>query len=195
MMNLSIPSSVASIFFPVQSPQKIDVISIDCVISDTFSYDSLITDYPLEDGSFTQDNTWLKPFVYGMKGIISDSSFSNVFNFSSFTSAKSPSQDAFDKLLSLRDQKIVFDIVTSLKVYSNMIFTKLEPSRDKNTGKSLSFAAEFKQINKMQSKTVIINTNNNSFKNTANKGERQIEEGKTTPAKRSGLVKVFYPNG
>lgn len=187
-------STITSIFFPVKSPQKIGAISVDCVISDGFNYESVVTDYPTEEGFYIQDNIYLKPLVYQMRGIISDISLSDVYqNLFTFSNniTNTPSENAFSQLLELRDKRIVFDVVTSLKILKNMVFTKIEPNRDKDTGKSLQFTAEFKQITKVSSQSVVIQqekTTNKSFPDTKNKGSQNIDETKAVPEAQKSIA-------
>jgi hypothetical protein len=182
--------TLATIFFK-QEPHKIGAISVDCVINDTFTYESQITDYPVEDGYYIQDNVWRKPFVYTMRGIISDAHIGNSFDLTELSSSSSPTQDAMDKLISLMDQKILFDIVTSLKIYNNMIFTKFEPTRDSNTGNSLNFNAEFKQLILVSSKSVVINsdkTDDKSYPDTVSNGTQQTKKLDTTEIRDDSIL-------
>lgn len=65
-------------------------------------------------------------------------------------------QKAFDYLLELRKNKIPFNIQTDLKVYENMILTKLSVPRTAADGRSLKFSASFEQITIVRTGTIIL---------------------------------------
>lgn len=178
---LNIPSTVTSIFFPAKSPAKIATIQLDCSVSETHSYKSTVTDYPTEEGFYIQDNVYLNPFTLTMKGIITDTPLGFLGENMEIPGnlVESPLEEALDNLLMLRDKKIVFDVVTGLKIYSNMIFTNFEPTRDLDTARSLQFTAELKQIRKASSQIIEIHndkTNDKKFPDTQNKGTQQASK-------------------
>jgi hypothetical protein len=63
---------------------------------------------------------------------------------------------AFQYLEELRDNRVPFTVITSLKRYENMILTNLSVPQTGVDGKSLRFSATFEQIQIVQTQVVII---------------------------------------
>ena len=63
---------------------------------------------------------------------------------------------AFDYLQELRDNRVPFTVITSLRKYENMIVTSISVPQRASLGRSLEFSATFEQIEIVQTQTVII---------------------------------------
>jgi hypothetical protein len=177
-MNNDIESKLTSIFFGIKAIAKIGSVQLDCSIQETHSFKSDVTDYTVEDGGKIQDHIYLEPFRITMQGIVSDSPLGFLGGGFSDT-IQSYSEDAYDKLTEMREQRILFDVVTGLKIYPNMVFETLDVNRDKDTGKALYFTSQLKQIRKAQSKVIYINgthTNNKNFPDTQNQGNQPVNK-------------------
>jgi hypothetical protein len=171
---MSISETISFFFTPISQAQ-IDKVTFDCAIDESHNYTANITDYPQEDGFEVQDNVWLEPFKLSLKGIISDTQL--VPFGSDFGILQRRVDDVYDSLMALRDKRDVFQVMTGLKIYQDMIFTSLTLERDQETGYSMRISADLKQIKKVTSQNNINNesTNDKSFPNNKNNGNQQTQ--------------------
>jgi hypothetical protein len=168
-------SETISFFFTPTSQAQIDTVMFDCSLEESHNYTANITDYPQENGFYVQDNVWLEPFKLNIKGIVSDTQL--VPFGSDFGILQRRVDDVYDSLMALRDNRDVFQVMTGLKIYQNMIFTSLTLERDQETGYSMRISAEIKQLKKVASQNNINNesTNDKSFPNNQNNGSQQMQ--------------------
>lgn len=140
---------LVTFYFKDQPRGNIGGISIDATISDSLSYKAVITEYPVEEGSFISDHINLQPYTVEMRGIVSDSPLSspNIHENRNFNEdSNSRVKNAYEALLDLYFTKEPFDVVTGLDIFENVFFTSFEINRDATTGEALSFSAEFQEI-------------------------------------------------
>lgn len=127
----------------------IDGYRIDVALSEDHSFDSDVTDFPVERGGDITDNVRVKPIVVTLDGLISDAPLGDLVQLrqreGSFIGS-APSNDAFAKLLEIRDARQPVTIETSLQVFKDMMLKSLSVPRDAKTGKALRFRATFQQI-------------------------------------------------
>jgi len=189
MLN-SLTRTITSIFFPIKPIAKIGSIQLDCSVQETHSFKSDITDYTVEDGGSISDNIYLQPFRLTMEGWISDTPL-QFLGGDLGNAIQSYSEEAYDKLIDLREKKILFDVVTGLKIYPNMAFESIDVTRDKDTGKALHFTAQLKYIQKASSKIIYIHeehTDNKSFPDTQNQGNQPVEKVDAASKKASIII-------
>lgn len=138
-------------------------ITLDAAIHEDHVHESDITENPVEEGVEVTDHVQLKPAQLTIEGVITDaplgySIIGNIQNLvrsvQSLFGASSRSVDAFNKLLDLRQKREPFTVVTGLKSYDNMIFSRLSVPREAATGNAIHFTAEMKQIRIVESKTI-----------------------------------------
>jgi hypothetical protein len=65
-------------------------------------------------------------------------------------------KDGFAFLQELQDQKQIFDVVTGLKLYKNMVLVNLSIPRTNQTGKAINFTATMKSINVVAAEVINI---------------------------------------
>lgn len=147
-MSLNTTSSLSSIFFPTKSPGIIGTVNLDCVFSENTSEDSDVTDYPIETGSYIQDNIYNRPITFSLSGFLTDTpigyiqTIENLFD----TTNQSLTQSAIDALETLKETRTPFTVVTGMRLYTNMVFTSFNFSRDTNNGRSANIDCTFKQL-------------------------------------------------
>jgi hypothetical protein len=103
-----------------------------------------------------------------MRSLVSDSPITTIFNMRSnsivdniesvsrgvdtvekalnWKNIGSYSITAMEALIKLQEQRLPITLVTGIKVYNNMILTKMVVPRDPNTGRALFFDLEFSEI-------------------------------------------------
>lgn len=130
----------------------IDGYPIDASLSETHTYEADVTSYPVESGATITDNVRPKPITVELECIVSDAPLAVVLqarrqkDLADPAFADSPSTEALDRMVAIRDEREPVTIETGLKVYQNMIMTSFVTTLDKDTGKALKFTASFVQI-------------------------------------------------
>lgn len=150
------------------------VIQLDASLHETHSRDSIATEFPIETSDDVSDHIILKPFKLELNGIISDSPIGGLGGllsevttvaaqslippvgiiagagalalFSALANSDSPSVAAYGQLLILQEQAQGFNVITSLKRYTNMWITSISAPRDSDTGKALIFTMTMSQL-------------------------------------------------
>lgn len=135
-------------------------IPLDASISESHSFNSRVSQFPIEDGSSISDNIVNDPTGLDLNGFVTNTPVviftQNISNIIDNTTGGDRVKTAFEALLFLRESKEVFTIVTGLKVYENMVFTSLTFPRDKTTGTTnLRFNAKVINIKFVSSRTIV----------------------------------------
>lgn len=140
---------MTTLLFEPKRKGKIGTLELDVVLEEQHDYDSEVTQYPIESGESISDHINLNPVRLTMRGFITQTPVQ--FLDTNTILGNDLVQTAFDKLVEIRDNKDVIDVVSGLKVYSDMIINRLSIPRDVRTGQSLQFTAGFTQIKKTAS--------------------------------------------
>lgn len=135
---------------------------IDCSLKETHQFDSQVTEYPVESGSNITDNIRPLPMTLEMECIVSNTPIGIMSTFRTTLSAgeselppTTPSEDAYDMLLRIRNKRQPVTIRTSLRTYENMALKTLNIPRDSSVGDALRFTASFIQIDTVENKRSI----------------------------------------
>ena len=172
---------------------------IDASITESHTYESQVTEFPVEQGSAISDNVRPMPISVTIEGIVSDTPIgimadlrNNEHGDQAFlpttdaATAKArgdlqsaPSIDALAAMLAIRDARQPVPIVTSLASFDNMVLINLEVPRDATTGYALRFTATFKQITIVTNQRVLVRT-------TTARTSRPGDKAKQTYSKASG---------
>lgn len=124
---------------------------IDASLTETHTFESDVTEYPVEQGSAISDNVRPKPVVVVIEGIVSDTPIGKMVDLRNNQGDAGgmnflPSVDALAALLAIRDARQPVTIATTLQRFENMVLINLEVPRDRQTGAALRFTATFQQI-------------------------------------------------
>jgi hypothetical protein len=138
---------------------------IDCALKETHSFDSQVTEYPVESGSNITDNIRPLPITIEMECIVSNTPIGIMQTFrnsllqedlsASELAPTKPSEDAYDMLLRIRAKREPITIRTSLRTYENMALKTLNIPRAADVGDALRFSATFQQIISVENKRSI----------------------------------------
>jgi hypothetical protein len=127
-----------------------DIIKIDCTVTEDFSYEAEVTEFPIDNGSDITDHVIIKPFKYSLSGIQSDypdELFSIISSVADMVNkAERKSKTASDVLVEAMEKRETLKITNGLKTLENMILTKINFPRDKKTTYALKFSLDFKQV-------------------------------------------------
>ncbi len=128
---------------------KLGDVLIDCTVTQRHTAASDITDHPVEDGAPVTDHSRPQPRRLSLQGIIAGSALvtSGLSGTVDEPARLSPGQ-AFEELVRLKDTATELTVVTALVTYRNMLIESIVTTRDVNSGDSLRFDAELKQVRK-----------------------------------------------
>lgn len=160
------------------------VISLDCSVKETHSRTSTPTKFAVEDGSTISDHIVVDPFELEIEGVISDTPISTVNSvlttvaglalpkvgiiagaaalavgsaiFSALNNSASPSVANYAKLIEYQQSRKVFDIITTLNRYTNMVISGLSVPRDAGNSNELAFTIKLTELRLVQPKSVNI---------------------------------------
>lgn len=132
---------VLSVLFGKNKYKKTSVsgIEMDTSITETHSYTSVVTTYPVESGQQVTDHIYKRPTKVSVSGIVTDTPI-NIF------SQRNRSITAFNALVEIHRKREVVTLITGIKQYKNMVMTTLNVPRTIETGQSLTFNMEFQEV-------------------------------------------------
>lgn len=179
-------------------------IVVDATLTESHVLSSEVTMYPVEDGSTISDHVQLKPLVYNMTGVISDtpigflilgdvgSAINSVQKY--FGSGRS--QEAYYAIFNLWKSRAPFTVTTNLKRYENMIFTSFIVDDDVDTSNEINFKATLQQVTIVTSQSTSSQGQNlSSNTKISQTGQSTVNNGQqtTNPTEEqgSGAHKMF----
>jgi hypothetical protein len=134
---------------------------IDVSIQEDHTYESEVTDYPIESGGSISDNIRPKPITVTMQGIVSNTPLGGILAARQRTETTSAqgSANVMEKAAYFLLKQIWIDrepvtIRTSLNTFENMALTSLTIPKSKDVGSALHFTASFQQIQIVTNKRV-----------------------------------------
>lgn len=154
-------------------------LELDAVLLESPDFTASPTRSPVESGADVTDHVTLSPERLTIEGIVTNSPVGIFQTLRGLVSANA-SQDAFDFIIKLYNDRLPFDFVGGLKVYKNMIITSFNPARSPNTGQALEFRMSMEQIRFVESELIKTTKFKESVKTTA--GAKQSLGGQTTEA-------------
>jgi len=153
---------------------KIGSLQLDATVTERHAYKNEVSEWPVENGDTIIDNIRLVPENISISGLISnfpiDVRFQDITNIVDGTSNTSESrtvsreesatrvETAQNILLRILGRVIqgetvrpeTIEIVTGLRVYTNMVMTSLDITRDRRTGQALPFTADFLEVKSVE---------------------------------------------
>lgn len=124
---------------------KLGHIAIDLSREETHEYTARVTDYPVEDGSDNSDHIQLLPVRVSIAGQVSRTP---VTLGTQLRPDFDPSRHvtAWDQLVELFEKREPFTLVTSLHVYTSMVFESLAAVRSFAATHTLEFSASLRRV-------------------------------------------------
>ena len=99
------------------------------------------TKYPVESGATLTDNAVSIPERLRLEGLVSD-----LLPAPGNTLSPDRAPDTWAAIVALAKARTTFDVVTALKVYSNMLIVRAEAPRNNLTGNSLRFTLDLEEL-------------------------------------------------
>jgi hypothetical protein len=142
---------------------------IDVLVTEEHSFESDVTDYPVESGGTISDNIRRKPIIVSIEGIVSNSPLDALRAVIGEARAQTPpptpvfgpqpppvigpetppldrAQEALAFLMSIWEAGETVTLRTSLGTFRKMAMSSLNVPRSKDVGDALKFSARFQQI-------------------------------------------------
>ncbi len=167
----------------------IDGFAIDIATTEEHQLDSEVTEYPVEEGSDIADHVRARPIMVSLDCIVSNTPIGPIADTrraegsvsdSELLAPSSPADDAYAKLVAIREAREPITITTSLKTYENMLLESLSIPRSARTGDALEFRASFKQLLLVTNRRTTIRTKIPRAKKKVNRGHKPTEAVRTT---------------
>ncbi|MDT6962906.1 hypothetical protein QTN24_15505 [Cupriavidus sp. SZY C1] len=143
-------------------PKTIGPVKIGCTLEEAHQDELQITEHPVEKGAQINDHAFkLQPEVT-IQCSWSNADLAALIGTleSIFTGGGLPSNDyistVYSQLIALQETRQPFDVVTSTRVYHDMLFKSLRVVKDQKTGEALSVTATLKQIRIVQTKATTL---------------------------------------
>ena len=186
------PAVPVSLFYRADG-WSVGEISLDLILTETHSLNAVVTQHPVQDGSTISDHITILPRSGTMRVLVS--------NFSLSTADGSPraawdeiyaqgeaaqktlpnrAEEAWKKLKDLVKTRELVKVVTSLEVYEDVALTRVETTRDGDTGDALEIDIDYEQVTKVKLKEtkVTIQVQPRDMKSTINqKSAVQVNSG------------------
>lgn len=203
-----------NLLFGRKEPGRIGDLVLDATISETHDFGNEVTSFPVETGADISDHIKRESERITLEGFVTDTPvkyLGGLIGKSLKITDDERVKTAFEELMAIAgydypDQVAtktaapntakVVDIVTGLRVYSNMIMTRLSIPRGARTGTTLQFTAEFTRIRFTRSEFVFI-ANTRVVRPSAarinDQGASRVDTGKQTAVtvESSRLKKLF----
>ncbi len=123
---------------------------IDAAPTESHTFDSTVTEHPIEEGSDVTDHVRVRPDRVSIEGIVSNTPIGEVKAIrdseSPFAGEILPAPDAYAYLKQIRANREPVTVDTSLEKYENMILTSLVVPQNAQTGDAFRFRATFQEI-------------------------------------------------
>ncbi|MCK4522419.1 MAG: hypothetical protein KAU20_07640 [Nanoarchaeota archaeon] len=172
--------------------QVIKEIELDVTIAETHTYQSLVAQHEIENGSPVCDHIYNQPAVLNLEGFITNSPVKILGGRLGSIIGRTTLQrveTAFTELEELRRLKEPFTVITGLKTYMSMVFQNLVIPVDRRTGDALRFTATFIKIKKVKSEVVELE---DLAEDTSDTSAPEVKKDKqtTSPAKTEQTQKA-----
>jgi hypothetical protein len=156
--------NVSNFFGGADPGEPTPLFTIDVSVAENHSVLADVQSHPIEDGSEITDHVIIKPRRLTIEGTITDTPSGAIAVLAPLTGiinrfAGSPrSIEAFNTIEGYIVAKKLFDVVTGLKVYKNMIIRSFNVPKRAIMGRALNFVMELIQIEIVSGSVVAVTT-------------------------------------
>ena len=181
--------------------RKFDSMIFDATISENHTSELEVTDSPIETGQSISDHAFMKPLTLKISASVSDVVLNPFKRFGSgltFSGSTKRSKKAFEMLQELQAKAEPFDIQTGLKLYKNMVISRLSATQDKDSGQILNVDIDVREVIIVSTATVTYPSRAKAkqAQKTKNKGTQQAGEvAKTDPKQKSLATQLNNSTG
>lgn len=167
---------------------QIGELKLDASVQEDHTASARITTNPVEDGSVVADHVVLEPETLSIDGIITDDPITyHMRPGEPGAEGRSRAIDGYQLLLKLLEERQPLTVVTGLRVYRDMVLTRVSVPRQADTGAALRFTAELTRVRIVSSQVVPMNRANKSVKDKsqtpAELGRKSVKDASVTVSK------------
>lgn len=186
------PTVPVSLFYRADG-WSVGEISLDLILTETHSLNAVVTQHPVQDGSTISDHITILPRSGTMRVLVSNFSLSTaegdaradwdeIYDQGEAAQKSLPNraEEAWKKLKDLVKTRELVKVVTSLEVYEDVALTRVETTRDGDTGDALEIDIDYEQVTKVKLKEtkVTVQVQPRDMKSTINqKSAVQVNSG------------------
>ena len=130
----------------------------DVFEKEVHKFDNEVSNYAVEVGSDVTDNVRSLPDQLTIEAAVSNTPFGAISQDPTRVGVGdlSISQDAFNRIKKMRDDKLPISVVTSLGTYTSMEITGFEVTREPKSFKGLVFTIQFQRVVIVENKRVTV---------------------------------------
>lgn len=173
-------ASGISIFFRDKTKKKIGDIELDVALLEDYSFESEVTQWPIETGAVVSDFIRNKPDRISIQGFVTNSPIQilggNLGDLVRGT-VENNVELTFEALETLHRNREPVTIVAGLKTYDNMAIERISIPRSRETGEAISFTVEAVQISKANSVLVALPNLSDTPDGAKSQGASKIDKG------------------
>lgn len=162
----------------ILTSRSIGGVFVDVVISEEHTATMEIAKHPVESGAEISDHAWRKNYEVKLESVID----------------ASRAVASYQQLLAVQERAEPFNLVTGLKVYSNMMIRDLVATRDREHGRVLKFEATLEEIKIVSTQSGsgsgasdASKTDSDSAKSTTNRGQVSARASEGIPARTNSV--------
>lgn len=186
------PAVPVSLFYRADG-WSVGEISLDLILTETHSLNAVVTQHPVQDGSTISDHITILPRSGTMRVLVSNFSLSTaegdaraawdeIYAQGEAAQKTLPNraEEAWKKLKDIVKTRELVKVVTSLEVYEDVALTRVETTRDGDTGDALEIDIDYEQVTKVKLKEtkVTVQVQPSDMKSTINqKSAVQVNSG------------------
>ena len=179
----------------IRTEKSIGGIQLDAVISESHTNEVSLTSNPVEFGAEITDNAVTQPKKVNILAQVSDTpmglaAFGQIVDLvtglfgTSTTDNITRSNAAYNAIIQLQEEREPIEIQTRLKLYTDMVITKVTTIQDKDTSRIVRMSIDLQQVIITQSEIVQLT-------------EEQLRAGsareQASPAEKSGRKEAIEP--
>lgn len=199
------PTVPVSLFYRADG-WSVGEISLDLILTETHSLNAVVTQHPVQDGSTISDHITILPRSGTMRVLVSNFSLSTAKGDAradwdeiydqgeaSQNSIPNRAEEAWKKLKDLVKTRELVKVVTSLEVYEDVALTRVETTRDGDTGDALEIDIDYEQVTKVKLKEtkVTVQVQPRDMKSTINqKSAVQVNSGQKVGTEATAAEEV-----
>jgi len=163
-------------------------VEFDALLDENHDWSSEVTTNPVENGSPISDHIQLNPDKFKIEATISDSSI--ILGATPADGAQSNTQNAFDLLRSLHEDRKTIIVYSKYRTYTDMAISSIGIPRSAASGDALTFSIEFVNVR-------IVNTQSTKvpagISKKLDKKSTDAMNKKTDPKKNTGAQQPVTP--
>lgn len=191
--------SLLNLLRPRPAPTRIGpTLLLDALVSETHERRSQVTDFPVETGGSIADHIRNEPRQVSVEGFVTNSPVRLLGGALERVSRGTPTggdqvegagldfaEQALAELERIHDARELVEVVSPRRRYQNMAMLSLVVPRDPATGAALRFSATFREVTRVDSRTVELRVRRTAERRSQPKSDK----GKQTPTEPTEKMK------